>query len=68
MSSSLTPEDILASAQRAGWTITAARAAELAAGANARISVFDRVRSTLAFDDDAASFAAALVANQGEAK
>jgi hypothetical protein len=64
--STLTPDDILANAKRAGWSITPARAAELAASANARISVFDRVRPDLVFEDEVAGFTAALIANQAQ--
>lgn len=59
--STLTADDILATAKRAGWQITPARAAEIAAAANVRIGTFDRARAQLTFDEDAAGFAAALL-------
>lgn len=60
--STLTAADILATAQRAGWHISPERAAEIAAAANVRIGTFDRARAQLTFEDEAAGFAAALVA------
>ena len=66
--STLTGEDVLATAKRAGWTITPTRAAEIAAAANSRIVAFDKARAGLTFDDDAAGFAAALLTtSQAEA-
>jgi hypothetical protein len=48
----LTAEDIEANARRAGWEISAERAAQIAATAAPRLAAFNRVRSSLAFDDD----------------
>lgn len=62
--STLTAADILATAQRAGWHVSPERAAEIAAAANVRIGTFDRVRAQLTFDEDAAGFAAALLATR----
>lgn len=58
----LTAQDVLASSRRAGWDIAAERAAEIAAGAAPYVETFDRIRAHLTLDDDAAGFAAALVA------
>ena len=67
--STLTAEDILANAKRAGWTISAERAGEIAAAANSRITSFDKIRAQLTFDEDAAGFMTTLVAlKQEEAK
>jgi hypothetical protein len=67
--STLTGEDVLATAKRAGWTISPARAEEIAGAANSRITAFDRIRAELTFDDDAAGFMSTLVAlKQEEAK
>ncbi|HEY4375254.1 MAG TPA: hypothetical protein VGN52_25245 [Burkholderiales bacterium] len=62
--STLNAADILATAQRAGWHISPERAAEIAAAANSRISTFDRARAQLAFEDEVAGFAAALLAER----
>jgi hypothetical protein len=48
----LTSEDIESTARRAGWKITAERAAQIAATAAPRIAAFNRVRNSLTFDDD----------------
>ncbi len=53
--------DVESTARRAGWVITPERAAQIAATAAPRIEAFERVRSQLTFEDDAAAFAAALV-------
>lgn len=53
--------DVESTARRAGWPITPDRAAQIAATAAPRIEAFERVRSQLTFEDDAAAFAAALV-------
>ncbi len=53
--------DIESTARRVGWTLAPGRAEQIAATAAMRIAAFGRIRSTLAFEDDAASFAAALV-------
>jgi hypothetical protein len=58
--SDLTTEDILSTARRAGWPITPQRAAELAATAAPAIKQFHAGRVAIGFDDDTASFAAAL--------
>jgi hypothetical protein len=58
----LTVQDVLASARRAGWRITAERAAEIAAGAAPYLETFERIRARLTLDDDVAGFSAALVA------
>jgi hypothetical protein len=55
----LTAEDIESTARRAGWKITAERAAQIAATAAPRIAAFNRVRNGLTFDDDM-SFSVAL--------
>ena len=60
----LTVEDVLSTARRSGWSITPARAAEIVASANPRIAVFERGRAQLTFDEDAAGFAAALLATR----
>jgi len=64
--STLTGEDILATAKRAGWSVTPARAEEIAAAANSRITAFDNIRAELTFDEDAASFMTLLVASAQE--
>jgi hypothetical protein len=48
----LTAEDIESTARRAGWQITAERAAQIATTAAPRIAAFNRVRADLMFDDD----------------
>lgn len=58
----LTAQDVLASARRAGWKITVERAAEIAAGAAPYLETFERMRARLTLDDDVAGFSAALVA------
>lgn len=55
----LSAEDILSTARRAGWSVTPERAAQIAATAAPRIAVFERLRSTLTFEDEA-SIATAL--------
>jgi hypothetical protein len=62
--SQLTDEDILAAAARAGWSVTRERAGQIAAAGAPRIEAFERVRAQLTFDEDAASFAAALLATR----
>jgi hypothetical protein len=64
----LTAQDVLASARRAGWSITAERAAEIAAGAAPYLETFERIRARLTLDDDAAGFTAALVATSRQRK
>lgn len=64
--STLTGEDVLATAKRAGWSISPTRAEEIAAAANSRITSFDRIRAELTFDDDAAGFMTTLVALKQE--
>jgi hypothetical protein len=67
--SALTAEEILAAAQRAGWAVSPARAAEIAAAAGPRLAAFEPARAQLTFDDDAAGFVAALLATrEGAAK
>lgn len=53
--------DVESTARRAGWAITAERAAQIAATAGPRIEAFERVRARLSFEDEVAGFAAALV-------
>ncbi len=60
--STLTAEEILAAAKRAGWAVSPARAAEIAVAAGPRLAAFEPVRAQLTFDDDAAGFIAALLA------
>ena len=48
----LTAEDIDANARRAGWKISGERAAQIAATQALRLAAFNRVRTSLAFDDD----------------
>jgi hypothetical protein len=60
--SQLTGEDILAAAARAGWAITPERAKQIATAGAPRIEAFERARARLTFDEDAAGFAAALLA------
>ncbi len=62
--STLTGDDILATAARAGWVVTSERAAEIAAAGAPRIEAFERARAQLTFEDDAAGFAAALLATR----
>jgi hypothetical protein len=64
--STLTGEDVLATAKRAGWSISPSRAEEIAAAANSRITSFDRIRAELTFDEDAAGFMTTLVALKQE--
>ena len=66
--SKLTAADVESTASRAGWAVTPERAAQIAATAAPRIEAFERVRTRLTFDDEIASFAAALVETrqQGE--
>jgi len=64
--STLSGDDVLAAAQRAGWSITPARAAEIVAAASPRLATFERARAQLTFDEDAAGFAAALLALRQE--
>lgn len=59
--SSFSAADIESTARRCGWALTAERAAQIAATAAPRIAAFERVRQRLAFEDDAAAFAQALV-------
>jgi hypothetical protein len=69
--STITGDDILAAAARAGWPVSRERAAEIAAACAPRIEAFDRARAQLTFEDDAAGFAAALLATryvEGDAK
>lgn len=67
--STLSAADILAAAQRAGWSISPARAAEIAAAAGPRLDAFEPARARLTFDDDAAGFIAALLdTREGAAK
>lgn len=47
-----TAQEIDSAAQRAGWTLTAGRAEQIAAAAALRIAAFDKVRDRLDFDDD----------------
>lgn len=58
--------DVESTARRAGWAITPERAGQIAATAAPRIEAFERVRSRLTFEDDAAAFAAALVETMPE--
>lgn len=60
----ITPEDILAAAQRAGWSMTPARVREIADAAGPVLEAFETVRSRLTFDDETAGFIAALVATK----
>lgn len=46
-----TAEDIDSAAQRAGWPLAPGRAAQIAAAAQPRIAAFNKVRSSLDFDD-----------------
>ena len=55
--------DVESTARRAGWVVTPERAAQIAATAAPRIEAFGRVRARLTFEDDAAAFAAALLAS-----
>lgn len=57
----LNAEDILSTARRAGWQVSAERAAQIAATAAPRIAAFEALRSSLAFEDDGADFARALL-------
>ena len=67
--STLTAEEILAAAKRAGWAVSPARAAEIVATAGPRLDAFEPLRAQLTFDDDAAGFIAALLATrEGAAK
>lgn len=60
----LTPEDILAAAQRAGWSISPERARQIADAARPQLEAFERARSRLTFEDEVAGFVAALVATK----
>ena len=53
--------DVQSTARRVGWSISAERAAQIAATAAPRIDAFERVRARLTFEDEVAGFAAALV-------
>jgi hypothetical protein len=64
--STLTGEDVLATAKRAGWSVSPARAGEIAAAANSRITSFDKLRAQLTFDEDAAGFMTTLIALRQE--
>lgn len=64
----LTAQDVLASARRAGWSLTEERAAEIARGATPYLEAFERVRGRLTLDDNAAAFAVALVATSRPSK
>ena len=64
--STLTGDEVLAAARRVGWSITPTRAAEIVAAASPRIATFEPVRAQLTFDEDAAGFAAALLALRQE--
>lgn len=47
-----TAQDIDSAAHRAGWTLAAGRAEQIAAAAAGRLAAFDQARDALAFDDD----------------
>lgn len=53
--------DVESTACRAGWSISPERAKQIADIAGPRIEAFERIRSRLTFEDDAAAFTAALV-------
>ncbi|MBL8379624.1 MAG: hypothetical protein JNM79_17280 [Burkholderiales bacterium] len=59
--SELTAEDVLSTARRAGWQVSAERAAQIAATAAPRITAFEALRASLGFEYDGADFARALL-------
>ena len=59
--SKFSAKDVETTAQRVGWSITPERAAQIATTAAPRIEAFERIRSRLGFEDEAAGFAAALI-------
>jgi hypothetical protein len=52
--------DILSTAARAGWSISAERAEQIAQSATPALVSFERARARLRFEDDADGFAKAL--------
>ena len=58
--STITAEDLLVAARRAGWTISPERAQQLADAARPKLEAFERARARLAFDDEVADFMAEL--------
>lgn len=57
--SKLTPEDVLSTARRAGWVISAERAQQIATTAGPAVEKFAEVRTRLQFDDDTLTLQAA---------
>ena len=57
--SKLTPEDILSTARRVGWAISAERAQQIAGTAGPAVEKFAEARTRLAFDHDTLTLQAA---------
>ena len=57
--SKLTPEDVLSTARRVGWAITAERAQQIATTAGPAVEKFAEARARLQFDDDVLTLQAA---------
>ena len=66
--SKLTPEDILSTAHRTGWALSAERAAQIAATAGPTVEKFAEARSRLEFDHDTLTLQAARELTKHDAK